>query len=112
MNLILYINKIRKWFFALFDRDKEKISLNPNRDWLIILSSFAILLTLVSWFGISLFLLINNESFFEGKGEISRSPEKTIDKDGLARVLSIYEEKAREFEERKTSRLLTADPSI
>jgi len=85
--------------------------LAPHRDWKIILSGFIVLILLIIGFGSFLFYKTNYNGWsIDNQKETTRL--NSLDLDRLGKAVTYYKDKATKFEEIKSNRGTTPDPSI
>lgn len=111
MNLSLTTKKIKDSLLSLLDRDKENLAITANRDWVISLSVFFLLILISAGLGMYLFSKINKGEIFAASEEKVVIPQ-TITKENLWKSLFTYDEKKRVFEERVKTRPRIIDPSL
>ena len=106
-----YKEKMLEKITSFFDYDAEKYAFSPYAVWLGILSSSALAILLLLWFGVSLSFRIENNSFFDGAGAPLRAPKDTLYTERLTEVVAEYTARNATLEERKKSPLFITDPS-
>ena len=103
------INSIKK-YFSKGDEDYSKATLNPRRDWGIIITIFTIIAIFIVAYITTLFWETNDDSgIFVIKDQESKI--ETINRKDLLDVLGEYKQKERFFEELKDNRPSFVDPS-
>ena len=107
-----YLEKIKNKITALFDYDKEKREFRVYDTWLFTLSSFAILLILIGWFGGMLFWNISHDRFWERGGTATQTKKEIVDALRLKQVTERYAQQRKVLEVRKQTPFSAADPSL
>lgn len=90
--------------------DTSKIEITPFRDWGIIVMTFFCGLIIAIIFNIYMSIEINQDSFFVSEPTVIKPV--VLNKEGLAKVLSMLAGKEALFEEVRTEKRVVVDPSI
>lgn len=104
--------KIIENFSNIWDKDKLKFIITPNRDWKIIVTSFFILFILLSVGNIYFFRLIDKEKIFFKKSETTPEKIKALDVVKLKKVVKYFENKEKMFNTLVVEKPNIIDPSL
>lgn len=93
---------------------KFKITtINPSRDWRIIVSSFALVLIIISVFSWQIYLSEKiGGGYFSKQEPAVESATRAIDIKRLKRAVLIFEKRAKSFSDIKSNLLHSIDPSL
>ena len=111
MKFLDYFKKIKEKIFLLTDRDKQKLALNPYRDWMVMVGIFFLLVVFFTTVGFYIFLQINSGEIFEVEQREIVLPA-TIDTKKLQAALKIFKAKELKHQEQLENRLELPDPSL
>ncbi|MEK9182166.1 MAG: hypothetical protein AAB781_01090 [Patescibacteria group bacterium] len=105
------LKKIAVKFFGNGYKSAEAEEINPRRDWNIILAVFALIVFVITAFGLYLHGKINSGSFFTtSRG--NELPVETINRSELKKIIGFYAAKNQSFQEARTNKQEVVDPSL
>jgi len=99
-----------KNIFSRREKDAFKISLNPWRDWFIVIAFFVAGLILVIVYMATFFLKVNDDNAIFVIEKQEQSTE-TINRRTMLNILNEYQQKEDRFEELKNNKPKFIDPS-